>query len=101
MCVFHENDHCEPRPDPNNCFLSFFRQNLIMRKNFRVSGVVCGIYGTEIRTGKGKGTTGGKFLVEEIVFAEKPVQTKLEPLKEDRSGQAIDGKLFSVFAEAL
>ena len=55
-----------------------------MRKNFRVSGVVCGIYGTEIRTGKGKGTTGGKFLVVEIVFAEKPVQTKLEPLKEDR-----------------
>jgi len=48
------------------------------------SGVVCGVFGTEIRTGKGKGTTGGKFLVEEIVFPEEPAQMKLEPMKENR-----------------
>jgi hypothetical protein len=47
-------------------------------------GVVCGIYGTEIRTGKGKGTTGGKFKVEEIIFAEFEPQMKLEKLNDDR-----------------
>ena len=45
---------------------------------------MCGIYGTEIRTGKGKGTTGGKFKVEEIIFAEFEPQMKLEKLNEDR-----------------
>ena len=47
-------------------------------------GVVCGVYGSEIRTGKGKGTTGGKFQVQEIIFAEKPAQTKLEVMNDDR-----------------
>ena len=48
------------------------------------TGIVCGVYGHEIRTGRGKGTTGGKFQVDKLILAtppalpspEKPIQMK-------------------------
>jgi len=48
------------------------------------TGVVCGVYGREIRTGKGKGTTGGKFQVEDVIFPDVDPQPKCEELKDDR-----------------
>ncbi len=57
-------------------------------KGFSVSklstGIVCGIYGREIRTGKGKGTTGGKFQVEDVIFPMTGPQPKLENINDDR-----------------